>query len=71
VQYNQEAVRIQLGDTLLMDRGQPLPFDAKAASAYLKGKADVHGTVNIQVCVGGGWGVGGGRAGACCGSLLA
>lgn len=49
MQYDQEAVRIQLGDTLLMDKGQPLPFDAKAASAYLKGKADVHGTVDIQV----------------------
>ncbi len=48
MQYNQEAVRIKLGDTLLMDKGQPLPFDEKAASAYLKGRADVHGTVNIQ-----------------------
>lgn len=48
VQYNQDAVRILLGDTLLMDKGQPLPFDEKAASAYLKGRADVHGTVNIQ-----------------------
>ncbi|EFN54405.1 hypothetical protein CHLNCDRAFT_135738 [Chlorella variabilis] len=47
VQYDQEAVRIQLGDTLLMDKGQPLPFDEKVASAYLKSKADVHGTVTI------------------------
>lgn len=49
MQYNQDAVRIVLGDTLLMDKGQPLPFDEKAASAYLKGRAEVHGTVNIQV----------------------
>ena len=49
MQYNQDVVRIVLGDTLLMDMGQPLPFDEKAASAYLKGRADVHGTVNIQV----------------------
>lgn len=41
-------MRIVLGDTVLMDKGQPLPFDEKAASAYLKGRADVHGTVNIQ-----------------------
>ncbi|KAL4429620.1 hypothetical protein ABPG77_008669 [Micractinium sp. CCAP 211/92] len=58
VQYNQEAVRIKLGDTLLMDKGQPLPFDEKAASAYLKGRADVHGTVNIQVTIGDGPGRG-------------
>lgn len=45
-------MRIVLGDTVLMDKGQPLPFDEKAASAYLKGRAEVHGTVNIQV---GGW----------------
>lgn len=32
---------VQLGDTLLMERGQPLEFDAKAASAYLKGRAEV------------------------------
>ena len=49
MQYNQADVRIVLGDTLLMDKGQPLPFDKAAASGYLKGKADVHGTVNIQV----------------------
>lgn len=49
VQYDQEAVRIVLGDMVLMDKGQPLPFDEKAASAYLKGRADVHGTVFIQV----------------------
>ena len=49
MQYDQGAVRIVLGDILLMDKGQPLPFDEKAASAYLKGQAAKHGTVNIQV----------------------
>lgn len=29
VQYDQAAVRIQLGGMLLMDKGQPLEFDAK------------------------------------------
>ncbi|PSC69634.1 arginine biosynthesis bifunctional chloroplastic-like [Micractinium conductrix] len=58
VQYDQAAVRIQLGGMLLMDKGQPLEFDAKAASAYLRGRADVHGTVNIQVTIGDGPGRG-------------
>lgn len=49
MQYDQEAVRIQLGDILLMDKGQPLSFDEAAASRYLKDRADVHGTVDIQV----------------------
>jgi glutamate N-acetyltransferase / amino-acid N-acetyltransferase len=47
-----------LGDTLLMDKGQPLEFDAKAASQYLKDKASVHGTVAIQVSIGNGPGRG-------------
>lgn len=45
VPYDQKAVRIKLGDTLLMDAGQPLDFDATAASIYLKETAAVHGTV--------------------------
>ena len=51
-------MRVQLGDTLLMDKGQPLPFDAAAASAYLKGQAAVHGTVTVQVSIGPGPGRG-------------
>ena len=35
-------------------QGQPLPFDAAAASSYLKAKAAEHGTVNISVSIGGG-----------------
>lgn len=58
VQYDQSAMRVALGDLLLMDAGQPLPFDAKEASAYLKGKTAVHGTVNIDVSIGDGPGMG-------------
>jgi glutamate N-acetyltransferase/amino-acid N-acetyltransferase len=36
VPFEQEQLRIQLGDFLLMDNGQPLPFDRPAASRYLK-----------------------------------
>ena len=39
VPFEQENLRIQLGDFLLMENGQPLPFDRGAASAYLKQKA--------------------------------
>lgn len=53
VPYSQDAVRIVLGDMVLMDAGQPLAFDEAAASAYLKAKKAEHGTVNIQV--GGAW----------------
>ncbi|PSB05299.1 bifunctional ornithine acetyltransferase/N-acetylglutamate synthase [Merismopedia glauca] len=34
--FEQENLRIQLGDFLLMENGQPLKFDAEAASNYLK-----------------------------------
>ncbi len=47
-----------LGDMVLMDRGQPLEFDAKAASAYLRTAAAGHGTVRIQVSIGDGPGRG-------------
>jgi glutamate N-acetyltransferase/amino-acid N-acetyltransferase len=36
VPFEQENLRIQLGDFLLMENGQPLPFDRAAASNYLK-----------------------------------
>ena len=45
VAYDQRDMRVQLGDILLMDRGQPLDFDAIAASKYLKETTAVHGTV--------------------------
>ncbi len=36
VPFEQSDLRIQMGDFLLMETGQPLEFDRKAASAYLK-----------------------------------
>ncbi|HIK28376.1 MAG: bifunctional ornithine acetyltransferase/N-acetylglutamate synthase [Oscillatoriaceae bacterium SKW80] len=40
VPFEQENLRIQLGDFLLMENGQPLPFERAAASAYLKQAAE-------------------------------
>ncbi|MEM9922656.1 MAG: bifunctional ornithine acetyltransferase/N-acetylglutamate synthase [Cyanobacteria bacterium P01_D01_bin.50] len=40
VPFEQDDLRIQMGNLLLMEKGQPLEFDRKAASAYLKDKAD-------------------------------
>jgi glutamate N-acetyltransferase/amino-acid N-acetyltransferase len=36
VPFEQENLKIQLGNFLLLENGQPLPFDRAAASAYLK-----------------------------------
>ncbi|WP_017318369.1 bifunctional ornithine acetyltransferase/N-acetylglutamate synthase [Mastigocladopsis repens] len=36
VPFEQENLKIKLGDFLLMENGQPLPFDRKVASEYLK-----------------------------------
>ncbi len=58
VQFDQNEMSVQLGDILLMDKGQPLEFDAKVASGYLRSKTDVHGTVEITVGVGNGPGQG-------------
>ena len=40
VQFHQEDLQIKLGEIMLMDYGQPLPFDRQAASNYLKQIAD-------------------------------
>jgi glutamate N-acetyltransferase/amino-acid N-acetyltransferase len=40
VPFEQENLKIRLGDIQLMDAGQPLAFDRAAASAYLKQAAD-------------------------------
>ncbi|MBE9079126.1 bifunctional ornithine acetyltransferase/N-acetylglutamate synthase [Romeria aff. gracilis LEGE 07310] len=40
VPFEQDNLRIQLGDILLMENGQPLPFDRVAASQYLQQQAD-------------------------------
>ena len=54
VQFEQEDLRIQLGPHLLMENGQPLDYDAKEASAYLRDTTAVHGTVIVDVAVGNG-----------------
>lgn len=62
VSFHQEDLRIQLGDFLLMDNGQPLEFDRQAASNYLKSAAAgtylQDDTVLISVCIGNGSGTG-------------
>lgn len=62
VSFDQGNLRIQLGDFLLMDHGQPLDFDRPAASAYLKqastGEYLKTDTVDIQVAIGTGPGTG-------------
>lgn len=67
VPFNQQDLKIQLGDFLLMDRGQPLNFDRQGASQYLqqaaKGEYLKTDTVFIRVSVGNGPGVG--RAWGC------
>lgn len=63
VKFNQDDLRIQLGDILLMEFGQPLPFDRQSASDYLlqasQGEYLKSDTVLISVAVGEGAGVGG------------
>jgi glutamate N-acetyltransferase/amino-acid N-acetyltransferase len=62
VQFKQEDLRIQLGDILLMEFGQPREFDRQAASNYLKQAAQGEylktDTVKIAVSVGDGAGTG-------------
>ncbi|MBW4449115.1 MAG: bifunctional ornithine acetyltransferase/N-acetylglutamate synthase [Hassallia sp. WJT32-NPBG1] len=36
IPFEQENLQIKLGDFLMMENGQPIPFDRAAASAYLK-----------------------------------
>ena len=62
VPFEQENLKVQLGDFLLMENGQPLPFDRAAASNYLKqaaaGEYLKEDTVLISVSVGNGHGTG-------------
>ncbi|TVR04831.1 MAG: bifunctional ornithine acetyltransferase/N-acetylglutamate synthase [Phormidium sp. GEM2.Bin31] len=62
VTFDQDQLRIKLGDFQLMDGGQPLPFDRAAASAYLREKAEGEylktDTVAISVTIGTGPGEG-------------
>eukprot|EP00879_Flechtneria_rotunda_P004665 GHRR01004926.1.p1 GENE.GHRR01004926.1~~GHRR01004926.1.p1 ORF type:complete len:472 (+),score=181.16 GHRR01004926.1:169-1584(+) len=58
IQFDQNDLAVRLGDIQLMEAGQPLAFDAKAASKYLKDTCSVHGTVHIYVSIGKGPGTG-------------
>jgi glutamate N-acetyltransferase / amino-acid N-acetyltransferase len=62
VPFEQDSLRVQLGDFLLMDYGQPLPFDRAGASAYIKqaaaGEYLKSDTVLVAVSVGKGTGAG-------------
>jgi glutamate N-acetyltransferase / amino-acid N-acetyltransferase len=39
VPFEQDQLRVQMGEFLLMESGQPLPFDRAGASAYMKQQA--------------------------------
>lgn len=62
VAFEQDNLQIKLGDFLMMEHGQPLPFDRPAASDYMKqaaaGEYLKGDTVLISVSVGGGSGKG-------------
>lgn len=62
VTFDQNDLRIQLGNIVLMEHGQPLPFDRPAASAYLKqaaaGEYLKSDTVAIAISIGSGSGTG-------------
>jgi glutamate N-acetyltransferase/amino-acid N-acetyltransferase len=62
VPFDQGDLRIQLGDFVLMEHGQPLPFDRAAASNYLKqatsGDYLKTDTVHIHITTGHGTGSG-------------
>jgi len=58
IPFRQEDMRIALGPHVLMEAGQPLPFDEKEASAYMKDTCEVHGTVQVDISVGEGEGKG-------------
>ncbi|KAL0347285.1 UNVERIFIED_CONTAM: Arginine biosynthesis bifunctional protein ArgJ, chloroplastic [Sesamum calycinum] len=58
IPFNPNKLRISLGDILLMESGQPLPFDRATASNYLRTTGEKHGTVIIQISIGDGPGSG-------------
>jgi len=62
VQFDPENLRIQLGDFLLMENGQPLAFDRAGASEYIKKAAAgaylKEDTVLISASIGNGAGTG-------------
>jgi glutamate N-acetyltransferase/amino-acid N-acetyltransferase len=52
VQFEEEDLSLWVGDMLLYERGTPLPFDAAAASAYLKNTR--HVTMRLRFTLGSG-----------------
>jgi glutamate N-acetyltransferase/amino-acid N-acetyltransferase len=67
VPFDQENLQIKLGDFLMLEQGQPLPFDRPAASAYLKQAAagDYLKTDTVVIAVSIGNGSGSGIAWGC------
>ncbi|XP_030926618.1 arginine biosynthesis bifunctional protein ArgJ, chloroplastic-like [Quercus lobata] len=58
ISFHQNKLRVLLGDILLMDAGEPQPFDRAAASNYLRKAGETHSTVKIHISVGDGLGSG-------------
>ncbi|CAL0317003.1 unnamed protein product [Lupinus luteus] len=58
VPFHQSLLRVELGDILLMDGGEPQLFDRDAASNYLRKAGETHDTVRIQISIGNGPGHG-------------
>ncbi|KAK9994567.1 hypothetical protein SO802_024270 [Lithocarpus litseifolius] len=58
ISFHQNKLRVLLGDILLMDAGEPQPFDRAAASNYLRKAGETHSTVEILISVGDGLGSG-------------
>lgn len=67
VPFEQDNLRVQLGDFLMMEYGQPLPFDRAAASGYMKQAAagEYLKTDTVLVSVSVGHGSGSGMAWGC------
>ena len=58
VQFDQNELDVTLGPHALMRAGQPLEYDEKSASEYLREETARHGTVEVEVRVGRGDGEG-------------
>lgn len=52
VEFKEEQLSLWLGDFLLYQNGTPLPFDASAASAYMRNTRDI--TLRLQFSLGAG-----------------
>jgi glutamate N-acetyltransferase/amino-acid N-acetyltransferase len=55
---DQNCLNIAMGGITLMKDGQPVDFDEKKASTYLKETTSKHGTVVVDIEVGNGSGYG-------------